>query len=148
MLRTKEYWRIIRKDPAEHTDSPIQYAESILELDADGLVFIWPLYPDRSELCDVCRRDRPAGNGWPGCNPPENSSLPCAFDPVENIENQDIDDFIIDGAHLDGGGYFTSLTDYMMCNALDMNDYKILFIGKMKNIREARAAATGVLSDI
>ncbi len=40
MLRTKEYWHIIRKDPAEHTDGPIQYAESILELDEYGLVFI------------------------------------------------------------------------------------------------------------
>ena len=49
---------------------------------------------------------------------------------------------IIDGAHLDGGGYFTSLTDYMTCNALDMNDYKIVFIGRMRDIREARSAVT------
>lgn len=143
MLRTKEYWHITRKESVKHTDGPLQYAESILELDEDGLVFIWPLHPDRRELCDVCRRDHSAGKARPGCTPPENSALPCAFDPVENIENQDIDDFIIDGAHLDGGGYFTSLTDYMMCNALDMNDYKIMFIGKMKNIREARSAVIG-----
>lgn len=144
MLRTKEYWHISRKESVKAMGGPLQYAQSILELDEDGLVFIWPLFPDRRELCDVCRRTPPPDDeDRISCRPSENSSYPCAFDPVENIENQDIDDFIIDGAHLDGGGYFTSLTDYMTCNALDMNDYKIVFIGKMKNIREARAAATG-----
>lgn len=143
MLHTKEYWHITRKDTSKQASDPLQYSESILELDEEGMVVIWPLYPDRQELCDVCRHERPAGEGWPGCRPPENNSYPCAFEPVENIENQDIDDFIIDGAHLDGGGYFTGLTDYMMCNSLDMNDYKIVFIGKMQNIREARTAVTG-----
>lgn len=143
MLHTKEYWRITRKDTSKQASDPLQYSESILELDEEGMVVIWPLYPDRQELCDVCCHERPAGEGWLGCRPPESSSLPCAFEPVENIENQDIDDFIIDGAHLDGGGYFTGLTDYMMCNSLDMNDYKIVFIGKMQTIREARTAVTG-----
>lgn len=143
MLHTKEYWHITRKAAPQKASDPLQYVESILELDEEGMVLIWPLYPDRSELCDVCRHERPAGKSCPTCKPPENSGYPCAFEPVENIEKQDIDDFIIDGAHLDGGGYFTGLTDYMMCNALDMNDYKILFIGKMSDIREARAAATG-----
>ena len=144
MLQAKEYWHITRKDNTNTADGPLQYAESILELDPEGLVVIWPLYPDRHELCDVCHRERPAGEEYPGCcKPPENSSYPCAFDPIENIDNQDIDDFIIDGAHLDGGGYFTSISDYLGCNAMDMNDYKISFIGKMKTIREARAVATG-----
>lgn len=143
MFQAKEYWHIIRKDNTRHTDCLFQYAESILELDAQGLVFIWPLQPDRRELCDVCRRDRSAGAECPGCKPLENSLYPCAFVPVEDIDNQDIDDFVIDGAHLDGGGYFTSITDYLTCNALDMNDYKIVFIGKMKSIREARVAVIG-----
>lgn len=144
MLRSKEFWHISRKESVKQAGGPIQYAQSILELDAEGLVLIWPLYPDRNELCDVCQHGpRPEYPADRICSPPDNSGMPCAFAPVDNIENQDIDDFIIDGAHLDGGGYFTSLTDYMTCNALDMNDYKIVFIGRMKDIREARAAVTG-----
>lgn len=144
MLSAKEYWHITRKATVKRIGGPLQYAQSILELDADGLVFIWPLYPDRRELCDVCLRvPQPDDEERMGCIAPENSSYPCAFDPVDNIENQDIDDFIIDGAYLHGGGYFTSISDYMTSNNLDMNDYKIVFIGRMKNIREARAAITG-----
>jgi len=120
------------------------YDESIVELTQDGLIFIWPAEPDRSALCGLCAvcprlsRKELAEYKKAHCQPPEDRMQPCPFVPVENIEHQDVDDFMADGAYIDGGGYYHSLSDYLKDCRLPRDQFRIVSLGYDYSIRNVR----------
>lgn len=142
MYEFNEYWLVKKISNDFHTEK--LYDESIVELTRDGLIFIWPKEPDRRALCDVCAvcpqlPDKElAAYKKAHCQPPEDRMQPCPFVPVENIENQDVDDFMADGACLAGGGYYHNLSDYLKDCQLPRDQFLILSLGYERSIRSVR----------
>lgn len=144
MNKINEYWLVNKISNDFHTEK--LYDESIVELTQDGLIFIWPKEPDRRALCDVCAvcphlPDKElAVYKKAHCQPPEDRMQPCPFVPVENIEHQDIDDFMADGACMDGGGYYHNLSDYLKDCQLPRDQFRIVSLGYDRSIRSIRLA--------
>ena len=138
-----DYW-ILEKTNLSRQFPINLYDKNIVEITEDGLVYFWPYEPVLDELCDVCRNYPQLPDSEfehykkLHCRAQEGSMQPCSFAPVELIEHQDIDDFMIDGSCLTGGGYFYNLDDFLYCCNIPASAFKISHLGQFVSIRSAR----------
>ena len=142
MHECNEYWLVKKISGDFRTDR--LFDESIVELTRDGIIYVWPKEPDRRALCDVCAvcphlpdKDL-AEYKKVHCQPPEDRMQPCPFVPVENIEYQDVDDFMADGASIEGGAYYHNLSEYFKDCRLPRDQFCVISLGYDRSIRGIR----------
>ena len=101
MREFNEYWLL--KKVYDTVETSNYEDENIVELTSDGIIFVWPKEPDRSELCQYCdicpdlSGDELEEYIALHCQPPEDRMQPCPFVPSDDCDNQDIDDYLADG---------------------------------------------------
>lgn len=121
---------------------------SILELTEDGMAFLWPVEPDREELCEHCSTFRDVSLSTFACEayraqncfPSPSPEMPCQFKPSPSSDCQDLDAYFHDGACMDAGGYFLSLRDFRLAHNLSNEDITVRSLGVLPGISFARVA--------
>lgn len=121
---------------------------SILEITEDGAAFLWPIEPDRGDLCLYCQKRQGVPDALfytrvyhnSHCLIQQSSQLPCGFVAVENPEHQDLDGYLLDGASREAGGYYLGLKQFLQGHDISPDDLTISPLGAHINIASARAA--------
>lgn len=147
MQEFNEYWLLKKVPDAPETIEIINYRdENIVELTADGIIFVWPKEPDRSGLCQYCdicpdlSGDELEEYIALHCQPPEDRMQPCPFVPADDCDNQDIDDYMADGSFFAAGTPYYSLSDYLKDCNISRDQFRIVSLGYAPSIRSIRLA--------
>lgn len=108
----------------------------ILELNEDGMGFLWPTSPEYEYLCENCIH---AACATPDiCHENVRHDLPCRFSPSREIDHQDFDSYLREGDCLDAGGYYNGVYDFLRGNNIPVESLDVIAIGAYRSVLEAR----------
>ena len=70
------YWTLVKKQPGKQIPGCVLPLEddTILELCEDGMGYLWPVTPNREDLCLYCLRQPVSAD----CRPPAHAAYPSA----------------------------------------------------------------------
>lgn len=149
------FFVLVKRNPSEPLPGPVLQLPpvSILELTEDGMAFIWPIEPDREDLCLYCDTYQSVPDDIfqrhsfqdTHCQPPVVEGYPCNFVEFPGTHHQDLNAYLLDGECMDVGGYYLSLRDFRLAHEYDSADVLTRSLGVHPGIASARAAWAEVL---
>lgn len=152
-MNESTFWVLIKNFPEKPLTGPVMQLDpvSILEINEDGAAFIWPTDPDREDRCQYCAKSRGVPEEMLSskvfqaahCLPFASSPYPCRFIKAEDADHQDLDDYLLNGACKDAGGYFLGLKQFLEGHGYFEEELSIISLGPHNDIAVARDAWRG-----
>lgn len=154
-MSISSYFVLLKRNPSEPLPGPVLQLPpvSILELTSDGMAFIWPVEPNREDLCLYCDTYQSVPDDIfqhysyqdEHCQPPVVEGYPCNFVEFPGHHHQDLSAYLLDGDCMDLGGYYLSLRDFRLAHEYDAEDVLTRSLGIHRGIASARAAWKEIL---